>query len=349
MTDKLACCIIAAMVEVLTAKDIYLSLLRTPNVLNDPNKEPIPHFDILMPGAGHGTGLFVAELFAMQGYKVHVGTRGVENYNSIRDGFLSVNSEMGLNIVKPSPFIADFTKPGAMKDALERSDIKPDQPVHLVYLAANGFEDLLKLVAHPLIAFRRAFKNGTLTPDLAEQLTNEIKGIVSTDAAFALANCINRDAPIELARMLMKGNHLVPGSRIVTLSSSISDYTDPDYPKYGPCIYRPVGHSKAQGTRGLREIAQSTGAFFIDVVAPEIEGTTVIGLFNSIQPALQSLQPGIPLIIPSVSKARVAHEMVKQITRNDITSSAPRKIYITPEGSSPQMPSDWKIPVIPFL
>lgn len=334
LTYKMDCYIIAFMNEATAASHLYTS-----------EAEPFPRHNILMLGGGHGTGLIIAQRLAMEGYRIHIGTRTDQSFNLARQSIL------GMGGVEPSGFIADLTDQESIENALRRSDIQPGQTVHYFDFAAAGFESLLRPLARPLGELKRAFERGLLNPELATRLTQDIRTIVTADKAFLLANRVNRDAPYELGQMLAQNRNLVPGSVIATLSSVISNYTNPgspeDYP--GPWLYYPIGVSKAEGVWRMQALTQQTGAKHVDFVAPEIERTDVIRLFENILPYLQALQPNIPLTISSVTKDQVADAVFWELTRTDIQPFLSRTVYVTPTGPTFQRPEDWKIPVIPYL
>lgn len=316
-----------------------MSELQKPNEL-----EPFPHYDVLMLGAGHGTGEVIAQKLALEGYKVHVGTRTWDSFNAARHGIMEAGG------IEPSGFVADLTRPEEIAAALQRSDLKPGQPIHYFDFAAAGFQTLLRPFVRYLANLERAYTSGELTSALVKQATQDIKAITITEKALQLANRVNRDAPDALGQMLFRNGNLGSGSIVATLSSCISDYTDPAHPNEypGPWIYWPIGSSKKEGVEKMQELARRAHARNIDFIAPEIEGTDMINLFQRILPMLQSLQPHINLHIPAVSKEQVASVLYSELTRKDVTSS-PRKVYISQRGASTIMPPDWSIPVIPYL
>ena len=306
--------------------------------------EPFPKYDVVMLGAGHGTGLVIAQKLALEGYKVHIGTRSHDSFVPVRQSILDVRG------IEPAPFIADLTKPEEIINALQKSGIKPGQPVHYFDFAAEGIKGYLRFLARPLASLEAAYNEKNLTGELAEQLTRDIKAGVTTERALRLANRVNRDAPSELGELLKLNGNLGKGSVIATLSSSISDYTDPNaiesYP--GPWMYWPIGSSKAAGMRRMGELADQTGARHLDCISPEIKETDPIKIFNTLLPMLQALQPGTLLHIPSVSKEQVANILFRELMRTDVPLTS-RKVYITENGPVYQLPNDWNIPVLPYL
>src|SRR3989344_2152394 len=121
--------------------------------------------------------------------------------------------------------------------------------------------------------------------------TQNMKDNVATDEVLAETYKTNRDGLVNVATRLKNRGNLTSKSRLATLSSTPSNYTDPDtrenYP--GPWFYYPVGRSKAEGVRDLRKLAQEIGAKYVDFVAPDIEGTLMGDYLKDNLPLFEAL------------------------------------------------------------
>lgn len=312
-----------------------------------PEREPFPHYPVIILGGASGTGKFFTRILARKGYAVFVGTRNEEKFHALGE---TVSNDGGIS---PLPFIADITKPNDLHHAYEEMGLEKGAPAHYFPLAAAGYESL-KPVMELLVQLRRAHRQGALTDEFLTDLTDRMKGEVTKPAALELANQTNRDALLSFAGILQANGHLKERSVIGTLSSTISDYTDPDNPEGfpGPWLYYPIGISKAQGVQGLRDIAKSTGASHIDFVAPEIEGTGVGDFFGKLNPIFEAINElsGEPFNPPVVTRNEVATAMFRESTAATTTEEKIRKVYIQSGGfTSSNRPVGWEKPPISYL
>lgn len=319
----------------------------------DQNKieiERLPDFPVLVTGGGHGTGEAFVKRLAREGLTVYVGTRTPEHFQKIQE---SVREAGGRAV---QPFFADVTDPQQVDTAYRTAGFLEGQPVHYFPLAAAGYEKLGRAVMRPLVGLRRGYESGQLTQEFAEQITDQIRAAVSTEAAMALANATNRDAVIGLGRKLEENGNLREGSVIGTLSSMMSDTAVSGHPELypGPWLYFPIAQSKADGVKGLGDIALRTGAKHIDSVAGAIDGTDVGNFFGGMQGIFEELHrisgQNDEFKFPSVGLGEVADSMYREVSRKDPSLPQIRKVYILGNGiTSPNRPKGWDKPAIPYL
>lgn len=314
--------------------------------LENRETEPFAHYPILITGAGHGTGLEVAKKFAQEGYVVYIGTRSQKNFDEIRQNIIATGG------TEPKPFIADFTKPGEIREAYHSLGIERGQRIHYFPFAAAGFEKMKRPLLEELASLREALDNGTLTDELKLKATKNIRDIAITVAVREPANTVNRDGPLELGNYLAENENLGPGSVIVTLSSMISDYVNQkDLMSFlGPWFYFSIGASKAELVQGMTDLAGSTKAGYLDMIAPLIRETVMAKLIKRFLPFIQKLEPDKEIILPEVSVDQVNSAIYQELTRNDPSLPSIRKVYIPQSGiPSSVRPPDWKIPVFRYL
>lgn len=339
--------------------------------------EPMPKYRIFMLGAGRGTGRTIANRFATEGYPVIGGSRSLEHINGLSTEIWAAGG------VEPIPFTADTTDPKQVKRAYESLNLEPGEPLHFFQFSAGGFDKLLFSLGRFIATLQRAHRKDEVTVELLEKLTNEIYDFVRNGKAkgenvIDCATDVNITGPVMILDMLIANGHIREGSRIATLSSNISNETDPNKLKSGlnnrgPQLYLPIGWTKEKAVQICRERADEVGAIHIDGVAPAIEKTEtaevftgseslrnrkptpIYGLVEIVERALAKLSPEeraqrgieLPLFFPVVTQEEVAEAMFKVLMRANFSQT----VYIERGGKiSNTRPEKWnKHPALLFL
>lgn len=305
--------------------------------------EPLPRYPILLLGAGNGTGRELALRFACEGYPVIVGTRSEEKFTSLAT---EIHEQGG---IPPRPFIADNTNPEQVAAAYEGLQIKEGMPMHVFPIAAGGLEKMKRPVLGLMIPLRRAFRDGLLTKALLDETTEKIKHVVLQEEIQRPAKEVNYTATLALLTLMIQKGHIRHGSRVVTLSSTGSDTYDVDNPDAypGPWFYLPIAKSKAEAVVAMRRELEKTAAVFLNVIAPEIEGTDVGNLMEQLVPMIEPIY-GNRVVIPSVTKEQTV-EGIWQLVQWKLQKGSNRNIYLTSDGLTTIQPEEFKQPLIPYL
>lgn len=296
-------------------------------------QEPFPRYPILLTGGGQGTGAALAQRFAQEGYPVILGTRNEKKFHTVRDTILSQGG------TEPLPFVADITKKDDMESAYCSLGISPGTPLHYFPLAAAGLESLIRPMTSILSTVQKEKKSGRVQPDSLQEARAKMKKLVNTSESMDLAMRTNFIAPLQIFDLLHQNGHFNSQSKILTLSSSFSDETDPrDLTMYGenaPWFYLPVGYSKKMGVQGLQQRVSRTEATYIDLVAPEIEDTGVGNFFGTLHGLVQSAYPENEMVILQVTQQMVADAAWEELRRNDPTVQRIRTAYVERTGLEP--------------
>ena len=311
---------------------------------NLPEREPLPKYPVLVLGAGQGTGAEMALYLGRQGYPVIAGTRSREKFDKLN---YAIHEAGGLEAVH---FSAELTDEEAVKAAYKGLHLEPGTPVHFLNFAAGGFQTMKRAVMRPLIPISRVEKEGgTITLEMLREATDKIRQNVLTDnRALRQAMDVNYFGARRVGELLYKNRHLTPKSKILYPSSNISDMTDPNNPEdfIGPWFYWLIGCTKQFAVGYHKGLALATGATFINLVAPEIEGTEVGNMVdNEFVPLFKRV--GIDLVVPKVTMHQVADAGYRELTRN--TPNKNRTIYVTDKGVLYTRPKEFAKPLVPYF
>ncbi len=308
--------------------------------------EPTPRYPVFITGGAGAAGQVIAERFAREGFPLIIGTRSPDKFAQMRDSF--VKSGIG----ELRPFIANITNPAEVTQALNDLNLQEGESLHFFSLAAEGLRGIRMKLFRIMAPLLKDAKNGAVTQEGVNNATEAIKQLVTTEEALAEGMAANYVGPRDLATMLVQRNHLHSGSRIVTLSSSISHDTDPDkMDAYtGPWFYVPIGVSKEMGVRSLRGMSEEEEIGMIDVVAPKIQGTDVAEFLEGLAPIFQQLNPDVLFSTPSVTKDQVANTMYLEFARNDPALSLQRTVFVGDNGMPAyDRPQSWGSSLVPYL
>ncbi|MFH1187183.1 MAG: SDR family NAD(P)-dependent oxidoreductase [Candidatus Levyibacteriota bacterium] len=308
--------------------------------------EPLPKHPILILGAGKGTGAKIAEQFALQGYPVIIGTTHQKHYEEVRDQILSGAGEANIR-----PFLADITD----KDQIERAyldlDLSEGETLHYFPLAAGGIQDVIKLLALEINPIKKKYKKGEeILREDVDMATTRIKKTMDERVSGNLANKVNFEGPISVVNFLNCFGHINNSSRIMTLSSSISDIYDLDHPENypGPYFYQDIAVSKKYFTEQMQHFAENEGTVYVDLVAPEIIGTDVGSLLEKLVVMLSSVYSKQELAIPQVTKDQVARAAFTELQKSGAGVPRVRKAYVNTDGSVSEVrPSSWNKQLVP--
>lgn len=316
---------------------------RPDNAANTGNeREPFPHYPILILGAGQGTGAEIAKEFAKQGYQVIIGTRSQEKFEAVAEEIRQAGG------TEPQSFIADITDPAQVEAAYNSLNLEPGTPLHFFPIAAGGFERMWTPVVKAIVPINKAAKNNwSVTKEMFETATANIKTNVLKPETSEFAFNVNVKGTLYVAGLLARRGHLAKESKTVYTSSSGSDNTDPDHPEdyQGPWFYWPIGSTKQLAVQGLEEIVAQTGGTFINTVAPEILGTDVGKLLDLLVSLCRLI--GEEVEVPTVTKDQVARAIYLEATRK--TGDKNRKIYVTDHGVFVTQPEEFRKPLSPYL
>ncbi len=192
---------------------------------------------VLITGGAGATGLVVAERLATAGYPIILGTRSQEKFDVAVEHFASQN------LPEPKPFIANLRDPESTQNALDSLQMSDGQPLHFLSLAAEGIKDFRLSIGKAISPIRRTLKYGG-QPNEEQMIdaTGKIKALVLTNEVQQAGRQANFEGPRALSNMLAERGHLGSNSKIMTLSSSLSDSTIPDKPSdyQGPWFYYPT-------------------------------------------------------------------------------------------------------------
>lgn len=306
--------------------------------------QPFPKYPILVPGAGSGLGFALSRHLANQGYHVLAGSRSETNIQTLRS---AVENEGGF---LPEPFIADITNPFAVADALIKSGLYHGEPIHYMPIAAGGLETVLRNAGSLIVQLRKADRHGSLTKEMLESATEEIRKLTTTDSAMDAAMAINYSAPLTLFDVLVANGNIGQNSVVLNTSSSISDGCDPDHLEafQGPWFYYTVGFSKEKGVREQRKRALEAGARHLNVVAPEIADTKVGKFIEGLIKLITAADPKVAVSPEHVLTTQVVEAIYNELLREP-TSDRARTVYVSSNGTSLERPIGWDKPFVPYF
>lgn len=303
---------------------------------------------ILILGATSKISAEIVFNLAIQEYPVILGSRGSDASRTKID-------ELSARIVQrgglaPDTFYADISDPNQVNAAFRNLRIDKGRPIDFLPLAAEGFRGVRRELGEVFVRVRKSFRQENLTEEQLIAETEAVKKIMMKPEIIEAARETNRWGVLRVFDGLRERENIVPGeTRVGTLASNISDYTDPKNMEYypGPYFYPPVGITKNELTGDLSEMAERGDFIYFDVVAPPVGGTEVGEWGKSIADWIRFVKP--ILDIPLISFEDTAKGFTQAFLKAKINLAALQKWYILAGGKLTTKRPDWPIPLVPYL
>lgn len=285
---------------------------------------------------------------ATQGYPLIVGSRG-SDASRIKIDELSDRIVQGGGIA-PETFYADISDPRQVDAAFNRLRLDRGRPVDFLPLAAEGFRTVRRELGEVFVRVRRSFRQKNLTEEQLIAETEAVKKIMMRPEVIEAARGTNRWGVLRVLDGLgARGNIISDVTRVETLSSNVSDYTEPgNMGLYlGPYFYPPVGIPKAELVRDLSKMALNGDFIYGDVVAPPVAKTDVGDWAQDIVEWIGFVRP-IPAV-PIISTRDTSTGLTQAFLRAKGNPEALQKWYVLAGGKLSATRPDWPIPLVPYL